>query len=269
MRTAPLTWIAALLLAGCGYQTYEQRLGESQRYFAYLEKLDSNLAAPAPKEGSIEEIRVPLQFRQVPKPAMVKNEKGESVPPDVDPRQPNYLLIEFKGLNGTWEAVFDITTTAGREKRKGYIYALANASLFISDPDTAADYTKNILAQLAGALRVPTPDATAAVLEEYPRSKTYTQPNKFDVYRFSSDQVVIDDLPHTVEVYVHRQGDVQFLLVIVLPAGIDNSTAKLTERIPLMLERLKISSKRQAAAKKGGAAATGPASATLPSTTGF
>lgn len=259
---------AALLgLSGCGYQVYERRLEETRKYFTYLEKLDANLG-PAYRDGSIEELRPPLGFRFVPPPAPVKNELGELEEPVVDPRQPNYLLIEFPGLIATWEAVFDILTGEGRERRPGYLYALSNAALLNTDPELAADFTRSVLIQLADALRIPQLDPASAVPEEYPRAKTYTVPNRFEVYRFPADQIFIDNVQHTVEVYVHRQNEVQFLLVLILPAGID-SNVRLSERIPLMLERLKVSPKRQAP-KRAGPAASGPAAPVAPPpTTGF
>ena len=266
-RLLPL--LLLVLVSGCGAAAYEQRLQETAKYFAYVEKLDANLAAPF-KAGSIDELRVPLQFREIKAPPLIKNEKGEVVPPDVDPRQPNYLLMEFPKdtLIATWEAPFDVVTKDGVEKRKGYIYALSNASM--SDPDQAADFTKNVLNKLAEALRVPTPDYSKFDAEEYPRAKMYTVPNKFRVYRFGADQAVIDGLPYTVELYLNEPGgDVQLLLVVVLPVGID-SKEKLAERIPMMLESLKANKKKQPIKKSGPAAATGGVAPEAPKpNTGF
>jgi hypothetical protein len=265
-RTAYATQVVlvavAALISGCGAGTYQQRLEESQKYFAYVEKIDANLAPSLQKSGPIEELRVPAQFRQIPEPPKVKNDKGELVLPEIDPRQPNYLLIELPGLIAAWECPFDITTTAGREKRKGSIYFLSNTALpLTAPPEQYADFSRTVMEQLAGALRVPTPDPTRAVPEEYPRARTYTQPNKFEVFRFGADQATIDDLPHTVEVYIHRQGEAQFMLVVVLPVGID-STQKVSERVQMMLERLRVTAKRLPARKApavGGAAAPGAA----------
>jgi len=263
----------AALTLGCGAKTYQERLEESRKYFAYIEKLDANLAKPPFKGGAIEELRVPLQFQPVAAPPPVKNEKGEVVPPDVDPRQPNYLLIELPGLIGTWESAFDITSSEGREKRKGYIYVLSNAALpLTTPPEKFADFSRNVVELLAGALRVPTPDPTQAVTESYPRAPAYTVPNKFEVFRFGADQANISDAPHTVEVYIYRQGELQFVLVVVLPVGIDSSQ-KISERIQLMLERLRVSTRRQPAGVPKAAPTPGPASTTTPETpkpaTGF
>jgi hypothetical protein len=250
---------AMLLAAGCGHQTYEQRLDESKRYFAYVKKLDDNLSPPI-KEGSIEELRPPIQFgKPIPRPAPVKDENGNLVEPEVDPRQPSYLAIELPGLIAAFQAQFEVTTSEGREKRPGYLYALSNAVLLAQGKnEESADFTKTVLSRLAEGLRVPQLDLTDFVPEEYPRSKTYTQPNKFEVYRFKPDQITIDNIHYSVEVYCQRAGEVQFCLVVVLPEGLDSQT-KLAERVPLMLERLRISSKRQAASSAAPTAGSGAA----------
>ena len=92
--------------------------------------------------------------------------------------------------------------------------------------------------------------------DKYKFQRTYTQPNKFEVYRFKPDQITIDNIHYSVEVYCQRAGEVQFCLVVVLPEGLDSQT-KLAERVPLMLERLRISSKRQAASSAAPTAGSG------------
>lgn len=257
---------AVVGLTGCGYEVYERRLEESRKYFTYLEKLDAHLG-PVYRDGPIEEFRPPLGFRQVPPPAPVRNESGELEEPVFDPRQPHYLNREFPGLIATWEAQFDVATNEGRTRRPGYLYALSNATLLTTQPDIAPEFTQEVLTILADAFSLPIPELGSAAVEEYPRAKTYTSPKRYEVYRFPSDQIVIEGFLYTVEVYVHRQGEVQFLLVLILPAGIE-SNARLADRIPLMLERLKVSSKRIAPKKTGGKAASPGAPPPRP-TTGF
>ena len=265
-----VTLCAAVLMTGCGHKTYEQRLDESKRYFAYIEKLDSNLEGLAPggdgitKKGSIEELRPPRGFKLVKAPPLQKDENGDPVEPDVDPQQPNYLNIKLPGLIATWEATLDVNSADGREKQKGYLYALSNAVLLGTGKDEeAADFTKNVLGLLAGALRVPQPDPTAAERETYPRAKSYTQPNSFDVYRFKADEIPGLDVPYTVEMFCQLAGEIQFCLLMVVPEATD-SQANLSVRVPLMLERLKISSKRQAAPPKPGAGPGAPSTKTAP-----
>jgi hypothetical protein len=236
-------WVS-LLTIGCGYQTYEQRLAESQKYFHYLQRIDSNLAAGV-KDEVFEEIRVPRQFVMVKKPVPFKNEAGEMVLPEIDPRQPDYAPLVLPGLVATWESGFDVVVDGQRTKRKGYIYALSNGSAFGSeDANAAADFTRNLLSTIAEKLNLPALDAGSdGVRETFPRSPMYTVPNDYYTYRFQADQLRIDGAPYTVELYVNQQKEIQAVLLMVLPVGIDAS-ANLSERMNLMLEKLKVSDKR-------------------------
>lgn len=256
-----------LALAGCGIDTYEQRLGETRKYYAYLEKLDANLA-PAWKDGPVEELRVPLQFKNIRKPPATKNEKGEVVEAEVDPRQPNYLGLELPGLLGAWETPLDVVVDGQKQKRNGYIYAVSNYSMFSSDLATQApEYTRSLLGTLSDRLSLPPVELGKGERETHPRAKTdaYTIPTNFDVYRFKSDQLVVDGVPYTIDVYAHtgqHLKDIQLNLLLFLPVGIDTQ-AKLNERVPLMLERLKVVSKKP---PRGGAKGSGPAAPAQPAT---
>ncbi|MDZ4687519.1 MAG: hypothetical protein SH850_20810 [Planctomycetaceae bacterium] len=254
---------------GCGQQTYEQRLAESQKYFAYILKLDSNLA-PAWKSLPVEELRVPLQFREIKKPAQVKDADGKLVDPEIDPRQPDYLALKIPGLWGTWEAPFTVVVDGQPANRKGYLYCVSNAAMLLKSDEAARapDFIKDLLVLIAEKLSVPQLDfATAGERQTHPRSQGYSMQNNFDVFLFQGDSLRIDGVPYTFEIFAHYQGPVQAALVLVRPVGID-STARLDERVTLMLERFKLSSKAPMGAAKpaggsaGGATPAGPAPAT-------
>uniref|UniRef100_A0A7C2NWL8 Uncharacterized protein n=1 Tax=Schlesneria paludicola TaxID=360056 RepID=A0A7C2NWL8_9PLAN len=250
--------------AGCGQQTYEQRLAESGKYFAYLLKLDANLAPPW-KQPPVEELRVPLQFREIKQPPPVKNEEGQVVE-EIDPRQPDYVPLTFPGLLGAWEAPFTVVIDGQPASRQGYLYCVSNTSMLIKpdESEKAPDFTRDLLVLIAEKLMLPQLDfTTAAERQTHPRSQGYTPPNNFDVYLFEGDNLRIDDVPYTFEVFAHYQGPVQVALVLVTPVGTDSS-AKLLERVPLMLERLKVSPKPPigAAAPSGRASPGGPSPST-------
>ncbi|HUQ70955.1 MAG TPA: hypothetical protein VM165_15615 [Planctomycetaceae bacterium] len=260
-----LVLAACALAGGCGQQTYEARLNESRNYFAYVQKLDANLA-PAWKLPPVEELRVPLQFREIKKPAQVKNEEGKLVDPEIDPRQPDYLSMKIPGLWGTWEAPFNVVVDGQPASRKGYLYCVSNASMLLKSDEAARapDFTRELLVLIAEKLSVPQLDfATAGERQTHPRSQGYSVQNNFDVFRFQGDSLRIDGVPYAFEIYAHYQGPVQAALVLVRPLGID-STAKLDERVMLMLERFKVSSKAPMGAAKaaGGATPAGPAPST-------
>ncbi len=253
-------WLPGLLLlTGCGLQTYENRLEETKRYYAYLEKIDSNLA-PAWKEGPIDELRVPMQFRPIRKPAPVKNEDGELEDDPIDPRQPNYISLELPGLLGAWEAPFDIVLDGKKQPRKGYIYVVSNYSMFNSElAGQAPDFMRTLLGTISDRLSLPPVELSSGEREQYPKLKAdaYTAQNTFDAYHFKSDELLVDGVPYTIDVYTNLQKDMQVDVLLVLPVGID-AQAKMFERVPLMLERLKIDPKKRPS-RAGGKAAPGAA----------
>lgn len=267
-RRAVLGLIGAAAV-GCGQQTYEARLNESQKYFAYVQKLDANLAPPW-KSPPVEELRVPLQFREIKKPALVKNEEGKLVEPEIDPRQPDYVALKFPGLWGTWEAPFNVVVDGQAKPIKGYLYCLTNAAMLVKPDEAkrAPDFVKELLVVVAEKLQVPQLDyATAAERQTHPRSQSYSTPNNFDLFRFQGESLRIDGVPYTFEVYAHYQGSVQAALVLVTPVGIDSS-AQLGTRVPLMLERFKLSPKVPLAVAPSVGGGTSPGGG-QPAPTGF
>jgi hypothetical protein len=268
-------WIAAIVCAvisGCGVQNYENRLAETSKYYAYLAKIDSNLA-PAWKEGPIDELRVPLQFKLMRKPAPpAKPAEGETEETPVDPRQPNYIALELPGLLGAWEAPFDRVVDGKKQTRKGYIYAVSNYSMFNSElASQAPDFTRSLLGLISDRLALPAVEPGKGQREQYPKVKAdaYTAQNTFDKYHFTSEELLVDGEQYTIDVYTHIQKDIQVAILLVLPVGLDSS-AKMMEREPLMLERLKVDPKKRpsrAQTKSAGGAAA-PAAPT-PAPTGF
>lgn len=255
----------AALVSGCGYDTYEQRLQESQQYFAYVQRVDNSVAAPWKNTpilpGPVEQLRVPLQFKEIKKPPLVKDPETEKmVEPEIDPRQPDYLELKLPGLVGTWEAPLKTASSDGVVNRKGYLYILTNAYMFSSADESrrAPDFTRDLLVMLAEKLSVPPLDPiTDSIREQYPRTAPFYVPQKtFDVYRIA-DAFVNDGAPYSIEIYVTRAGPIEVAAMLVLPVGVESSE-RLSERRPYMLETLKISSRPPAAAV-GAPGATGGA----------
>ncbi len=266
-------FVSLSALSGCGLQNYEKRLEETKKYYSYLEKIDTNLA-PAWKDGPVDELRVPLQFRPIRKPAPVKNAEGETEEVVVDPRQPNYISLELPGLLGAWEAPFDIVVDGKKQPRKGYIYVVSNYSLFNSElASQAPDFTRTLLGMISDRLSLPPVDLTKGEREQFPKVKAdaYTAQNTFDVFRFKSDELLVDGAPYTIDAYTNLQKDLQLNILLVLPVGID-AQAKMFERVPLMFERMKLDPKKRPARQASrGAAGPGGAATPAPQTpaTGF
>jgi hypothetical protein len=234
-----------LIALGCGHQTYELRLLETQKYFAYVQKLDANLAPPW-KMLPVEELRVPLQFREIRKPPMVKTADGQFVEPEIDPRQPDYLALKYPGLLGAWEAPLTVVMDGQTKSVKGYLYCVTNGMLLLKPDDAqrAPDFMRDLLVLLAEKLMVPQLDySSAGERVTIPKTMSYTPQNNFRLFKFQGDSLRIDGVPYTIEVYEHQQGPVQVALILVTPVGMDSSAQLSSVRVPLMLERLKVSPK--------------------------
>lgn len=239
-----LTAVCGLTLAGffgCGHETYELRLKQTKDYYTYLDKIESNLAGKWGDGRNILELRVPKQFVPIPPPQPIKREDGELEMPAVDPRQPDYLNINFPELLGAWEAPVEVSLADGsRETRKAYIYALSNYWLFIGEnPNEAPNFTKTLNELVAAALEQPPKEAPET--EMHPKPGTYLPSASYDVYRYAPKAITqqVEDrrtsVNYTFEIYERQNGDVQCPIVVVLPESID-PREKINERIPMMLE---------------------------------
>lgn len=254
--------LAATLAAGCGYEEYNTRLAETAKYFAYQERMNANLAAPM-RELPIEEIRMPLQFAALPKPKPpAKREDGSEEETPFDPRQPNYANITLPGLIAAWQAPVETLVDGKPENRPGYIYALSNYWMFVTGHTEQAPLftrdTRRLVAAAFGTV-ITDPDGVGD-RETYPRAAQYTTPVAYDVTRFNPE-MLINDVRYTVELFSHQQGDIQLILMVVVPRDADLQRTRLNERIPLMLETLKLSNKKPSAPPKKGAATAAPPAA--------
>ena len=239
-------WMAAVAgalslagVAGCGYETYELRLKQSKDYYAYLEKVEANLAPKWGDGRGILELRVPKQFVPIPAPQPIKREDGELEMPAVDPRQPDYVNLIFPELLGAWEAPVEVTLPNGdRESRKAYIYAMSNYWTLISEnPNDAPLFTKSLTELIGAALEQP-PKETPET-EMHPKPGTYLPSASYNVFRFASKPItqqvgdVRTSTNYVFEVYERQNGDIQCPLVVVIPEGVEQ---KLNERISMMLD---------------------------------
>lgn len=261
-RIAASLVLAALLLGltvGCGQQLYEQRLAESAQYFAYVGKVDASVGPPwknTPQNpGPVEAVRVPLQFKEIKKPAATKDpDTGEMIEPEVDPRQPDYVALEFPGLVGSWDGVVRCTVDGKTETRKSYLYLVTNAFMFTTAEETnrAPEFIRELLVLIGEKLGIQPPDPTTAQREQYPRAQPFYVPQKtYDVYRMPS-AFLKDGVEYSLELYVQHNGPIDLGVVVATPMTIDPSE-KLAERIPIMLETLKITAKPIGPAVKGAA----------------
>ncbi len=228
-----------LLIFGCGYAEYETRLGESKKYYAYLDRIEQSLAPKWSLTGNLMELRVPKQFAQIPPAPPVKTEDGKLEPAAIDPRQPDYLNLQLPGMFGAWESPLQIAKGGGTtETRKGYIYALSNYWEFAGENATDAPaFVETLKAQLAENLKiVPVDDQP----QTHPKVMPAYQPQlTYNVCNFKGKN--INGTNYTFEVYSRNQGSIIGVLVVALPEGIDMQQ-KINERIPMMLESFNFTS---------------------------
>lgn len=254
---------------GCGYETYELRLKQSKDYFAYLERVEANLAPVWSDQHGIIKVRVPKQFVSIPAPQPIKREDGTLEMPAVDPRQPDYLNLILPELTGAWEAPVEVTLPDGnRETRKAYIYAMSNYWQFIGEnPSETPNFTRSAVELIGLSLEQTLPDEkkTAPETEMHPKPGTYVPSASYNVYRYQPKAITQQtedrrsSVNYTFEIYERQNGDVQVPIVVVLPEGID-PREKINERIPMMLESVVLTgTPPRPDAQKNAPASTGPA----------
>jgi hypothetical protein len=181
----PLLFAAclAVLLGGCGWQTYESRLKDTVAYFEYIEKLDVNLQPTWSRMGV--DYRVPQPFREIPAPAVQEDEEGNEIPPEFDPRQPAFLEDELPGLIGAWQAEVDVRQQS-EGKAPAYLYVLSNHSLWLDDDDDAIEFHQQALDQIAHAFGTQFPSAESWVREDIPPDAANVDYQRYATWTFTA-----------------------------------------------------------------------------------
>ncbi len=247
-------------LVGCGYDLYEERLGHTKLYFAYLEKVE-NFLAPKFADAGVE-IRPPRQFETIPRPTPPKKETkpGEkpsassSELPLVDLRQPDYINITFPGLLAAWKAPLTVPVKDKSETRMAYLYLLSNYWDF-AKAETAKDapnFSQKVMNLVWNELDIPERDRKADP-SSYPKTRSFV-PRKEYSEALVRPQKLIDGVKYQFDAYLHQQGDVQAVIVLVVPAGADG-IEQLNTGVSLMLENLIV---REEKPRMGSSAGSGP-----------
>lgn len=262
---------ASLLLGilGCGAEQYESRLKQSRDYYNYLDRIEQNLGPKWSDGRVVEMFRAPKQFVQIPAPVPIKNEDGQEEMPAVDLRQPDYLNLLFPGaaLIGAWEAPFAVSTADGSaDTRNGYIYILSNYWQFLGeDPAEALKFTASMVQLVGDALedhilpdKIENPPT-----ELYPKPGGYLPAASYTVFDFHPKAITLrtsereSTIDYTFRIYGKQNGNIQAIVLVVLPDKI-SAQEKLVERIPMMLEQLRITKvEPKPGSNKGGAPVQG------------
>ena len=239
--------LAFAVLAGCGAEVYESRLNETKKYFAYLDRLNRELS-PA-WTGSGISYRAPQVFRPIPPPRPEKDAEGNVIEPTSDPRQPEFIEGELPGLVGTWQAPVKAEAEVEGEREivevPAYLFLLSNYSLWADgDIEKATGFADTAVRQISGDLIVRIAPEMAKQTR-YPsgtQGTNYVEPRQFTTWDVLPDKE-IHGTKYTASVYVYRAGDMQVVLLALLPRN-TTSPPLLAEKVLLSLETLNVSNQK-------------------------
>lgn len=230
--------VACCSLAGCGLETYEKRLEATRSYYAYLDKLDQNLVAKTWAKPPVDALRVPLKFEEIPPPQQTEGADGPSETPAEDPRQPDYANFKIDGLIGAWKTEVDAQVNNERANQTVYLYAATNHEIFLTgETEKAINFTKDLVTSLEAALQTT---HKTDPLVTFPKGHQFTPKQTFDVYVLNSP-LMIRGSRYVFEVYSVKQAENQVAMILATPEGMD-PLSKVSERIQLMLESMRVSS---------------------------
>lgn len=292
LKPAHRAWLLGLvcagaLLAGCGADLYEQRLANTRLMFAHKDLQNKNLQQLWSDAETGVSLRVPLQFAVMSPPAPTEqaaaaggaagparpDAKGqggaepaeEEGPEEIpDDRQPKYMNFELPGLRGAFTThVKYIAENNVLSDGEGFLYVLSNHEL-AEQPDQAREFSRNFIKSLGETVHVVI-EANDWKDDSYPseaRSKaTFVRPVKYRNVTVTSTEEIAG-YARQFSAYLYEQGDIQVIVLFVLPNGIDSSE-KLTDRIPLSLETLGVAGTQLMLPMRSGVPAGGGAPASL------
>jgi hypothetical protein len=263
--------LAPLALAGCGSDLYEERLANTQILMAHELLIRENLPGEWSDAENGLSLRIPPKFQMLPspvrpepaaKPAGEEEEKAAEEEVEViDERQPKYVNVELPGLRGAFQASVKVIGGNNAEfEGDAWIYVMSNQDL-AHKPDEAKDFTATFVKSLAAALEMsaPPPENFESIRIP-PRVGNFVKPLKYTSVMLSPRED-IGGFARQFSVYSYENGEVQAVILFVLPQNVDGSE-KLTDRIPLCLETLNVNSsqllQKTPGSGGGGGAASGP-----------
>lgn len=203
--------LVVVLVCGCGYGAYCERVERTRRFLEYREHLDRYLVAE-PWRGAEVSIRVPKQFRE----AAVSELETQS--------QPSRLLATLRGLEGrhaVWRA--DVAVEGESEPQPAYMAIASNYHLRTDGRVLDSDVTRfehRFVHRLHQRLGRRPPSRSTWTEETLPEVAEFTPVRRF--HRFAVDWTPPDapERPFRVLLAVHSQGRAQTAIVFFLPAGI-------------------------------------------------
>ncbi len=234
---------AALFLNGCGSETYEQRLDETAKYWAYVDlrnqALSNNWSSPTVN------LRAPIEFELINAPvsAPVANpEETESANPEpeetIDPRQPDYIDLVLPGLEGAWRVEVPVDLENETVDLPGYLYVLSNHTLLKEKMmDEAFGFHDEVNNQIAGAFDEFL-NMEDFKTEKYPKGRGYSNPKSYLVGTFEPETEINGAL-YQFKLYLAESGNNKVVILLALPKNISRGS-KLDEHMDYSLETVEI-----------------------------
>lgn len=263
IRAAMLALFASapLLLTGCGTEIYESRVENTKKLFAHMELLDGQLHNDWVDDAVGVRLRLPLQFAMIPASAAQGGSLGGTASSGTaapaastgDDRQPKYMNIELPGLRGAFLAKLKIIAANGASTTEdGFVYVLTNHHL-ANAGSSAGTFSRDVVALLSQTLRVAVNPADERQ-ERFPRADgTFAQVVNYRSLVLNPKEPVFG-VERQFSIYMYEQGGIQTIVLFALPKDVDGAE-RLTDRIPLCLETLRVSGEKLAAPAAGSAPA--------------
>jgi len=271
----------ALILAGCGADLYEERLGNTRILFAHMQLLNEHLQGRWTDPETGVSLRPPLQFGLLAppvKPQKATDAQGKPADGEAgndteeeeihDDRQPKYLNVELPGLRGAFQAQIKYIGDNNLDAvGDAWLYVMTNHDL-AEQVEQAKTFNQDFVKSLAEAAHVSPPEADKFESIEYPRvpkrmpgvpsSGPFVKPVKYTAVTINPPEA-IDGMERQFSLYLHEQGDIQVIVLFVLPQNVATSE-RFSERIPLCLETLEVAGDRLSLPSPGniGGGATAP-----------
>jgi hypothetical protein len=244
----PTLSLAAIVLAGCGAEVYEQRLKNTQILFAHEELLRENLQGKWSDPDYGISLRIPHKFEVLAPPAKPEStekqagEEGANAEEEVDipdERQPKYLNVELPGLRGAFQAkVKVIGENRAEAEGEAFIYVMSNQDM-AEKTDAAKEFNMTFVKSLAEALQIGQPASENFESVRIPtRVGTFVKPLKYTAVVLKPEEEV-GGLARQFSIYMLEQGEIHVIVLFVIPQNVDGSE-KLTDRVPLCLETLDV-----------------------------
>lgn len=241
--------LTCVLAAGCGSSIYESRLKDTEDYFRFLAQYDEALEKPWRDPESGIELRVPKKLKPIP--AASAPSEGETAP--ADPRQPTFANgLQLPGLIGAWQKI--VVAEAGGESKaaQAYLYLLSNASMLSQQKPAFPpnEFHDEVLEQLTKALKVPAPETSAWVNQDFPRTPTYISPKSYHTVVLTPPEP-INGVPMEFQLYETNSGDQRVSVIVVVPQGL-SPKENLNQSMPYCLATLSVPAQPVRAPQKSG-----------------